>query len=333
MNPFIGHDSQLCGAEEYRLVGGRGDGMRILHVWNGRGLDLTISVDRCADIARLWYRGGNCGYFSPCGYVAPTYYDGVDNGFLKSFTAGFLTTCGLNAVGTPCTDAGETLPLHGTISNTPAERFFWDEDDTAIYVHARMCDETIFGRKLRLCRQIVVGKREDTVRIFDTVENTGDRDEPLEILYHMNLGYPLLSPESELYIPSSGIRARDAHAQAGIAVATCLASPQPQFQEQCYYHDFDGDGLAAVYSPLLDSALAVAFDTSQLEYFTQWKMLGVRDYVLGLEPGNCHPDGRARMRSEGKLDVLAPGQSRAFCVTIRLMRGRAAFDALKRERT
>ena len=27
MNPYIGHDSQLYGVEEHRLVGGKGDGM------------------------------------------------------------------------------------------------------------------------------------------------------------------------------------------------------------------------------------------------------------------------------------------------------------------
>lgn len=30
MNLYIGHESQLYGVEEYRLVGGKGDGMRLL---------------------------------------------------------------------------------------------------------------------------------------------------------------------------------------------------------------------------------------------------------------------------------------------------------------
>ena len=29
MNPYIGHESQLYGVEEHRLVGGKGDGMRL----------------------------------------------------------------------------------------------------------------------------------------------------------------------------------------------------------------------------------------------------------------------------------------------------------------
>ena len=29
MNPYIGHETQLSGVEEHRLVGGKGDGMRL----------------------------------------------------------------------------------------------------------------------------------------------------------------------------------------------------------------------------------------------------------------------------------------------------------------
>ena len=35
MNTYIGHPSQLYGVEEVRLVGGKGDGMRMLYVRNG----------------------------------------------------------------------------------------------------------------------------------------------------------------------------------------------------------------------------------------------------------------------------------------------------------
>lgn len=70
---YYGHESQLFGVEEYRLTGGKGDGMRLLQVRNGKGLDFTVSADRCADISRLHFRGENCGFFSANGYVAPAY--------------------------------------------------------------------------------------------------------------------------------------------------------------------------------------------------------------------------------------------------------------------
>lgn len=63
MNPYIGHETQLSGVEEHRLVGGKGDGMRLYEATNGKGLELTLSPDRNGDITRLRYKGINMSYF------------------------------------------------------------------------------------------------------------------------------------------------------------------------------------------------------------------------------------------------------------------------------
>ena len=39
-------------------------------------------------------------------------------------------------------------------------------------------------------------------------------------------------------------------------------------------------------------------------------MRGERDYVLGLEPGNCLPDGRDVMREKGLLEFIDPGNEK-----------------------
>lgn len=54
---YLGHSSQFSGVEEHRLVGGKGDGMRLLEIRNGLGMEVTISLDRCADISRLYLDG------------------------------------------------------------------------------------------------------------------------------------------------------------------------------------------------------------------------------------------------------------------------------------
>ena len=226
MNPYIGHETQLSGVEEHRLVGGKGDGMRLYEATNGKGLELTLSPDRNGDITRLRYKGINMSYFSPCGYVAPAYYDKVGANWLQSFTAGFLTTCGLQAVGTPCIDDGEELPLHGSIANQPCAQSYWEEDDKEIRIHSVTKDEVIFGRKLVLKRTVTISKEENTFSIDDHIENTGSKTEPMEILYHMNMGYPLLDEDSEVTIPSVEVRARDDHAQEDIANWMHMEKPQ-----------------------------------------------------------------------------------------------------------
>lgn len=319
MNKYIGHESQLYGVEEHRLVGGRGDGMRLLQVKNGKGLEFTVSADRCADISRLSYRGINMGYFSPCGYVAPAYYDDKGVGFLKSFSAGFLTTCGLTAVGSPCEDQGEGLPLHGTIGNTPAEHIYWEHDEKGICVHAVIKDEGIFSHKLILYREIACSTEENVLIIRDKVVNHGDTESPVMLLYHMNMGYPLLSENAKLYIPSCEVMPRNDHAAEGLDAWQQMVPPQPRFEEQCYFHKFQDKGFAGIYNPDINQGLTISFDADKLQYFTEWKMMGERDYVLGLEPGNCHPDGRDKMRREGKLTVLAPGESVSYQVKVTMV--------------
>ena len=319
MNPYIGHDSQIYGIEEHRLVGGKGDGMRLLEVNNGKGLELTVSLDRAADISRLRFRGINMSYFSPCGYVAPAYYDSTGSNWLKSFTAGFLTTCGLRAVGSPCVDEGEELPLHGTIATQPAEHAYWFEENGELVVRALVKDETIFAAKLRMTREIRVSLVENTFTIQDTIENTGDTVQPLEILYHMNMGYPLLDEDSVVEIPSAGVSPRDDHAAEDIENWMKMIKPQAGYVERCYYHKFEKEGKASIYQPKIEQGLEISFDAEELDGFVEWKMMGVRDYVLGLECGNCYPDGRDVMRKTGMLKFLAPGEHKTYQVKVRMI--------------
>jgi len=319
MNPYTGHETQVYGIEEYRLAGGKGDGMRLLDVRNGSGLEAVISPDRNADISRLRFRGQNLGYFSPCGYVAPDYYEAEGTNFLKSFTAGFLTTCGLQSVGTPCTDEGEALPLHGSIANTPTDRMQWEEEDGNLLIRTRTADEQIFGRKLLLSRtfRFPIGKNEFS--FTDEIENRGDREEPFEILYHMNMGYPLLDEDSVVRIASEKVIPRNEHAAEDIRNWMKMEKPTAGYEERCYYHEMKKQGHASIFQPKRKIGLAIDYNAEELDCFVEWKMMGVRDYVLGLECGNAYPDGRNVMREKGILKFLAPGEKKTYSVRITMM--------------
>lgn len=323
---YIGHENQLSGVEELRLTGGKGDNMRLLQVRNGKGLDCTVSVDRCADISRLSFMGRNMGYFSPCNYVAPAYYDCEGAAWLKSFTAGFLTTCGLTAVGNPCTDQGEDLPLHGTIGNMPAEHAWWHREKDQLIVEADILDAQAFARKLHLHRKLTFSTTENKMTLTDTVENHGDDVSPVMVLYHMNMGYPLLSENAKVVIPSVKVTPRDDHAAKDIDTHLTVLKPTPNFQEQCYFHEFEDQGKAKIFNPDIGLGLVITFDTQELDCFCQWKMMGRHDYVLGLEPGNCTPVGRDVLRKEGKLPLLAPGETKEFSFTVTFFADLAAWE-------
>ncbi len=316
MIKYVGHESQLYGVEEHRLCGGKGDGMRILEVNNGRGVMFTICIDKCGDMTRLYYNGKNLGFFAPCGYVSPKYYDKGGLGFLKSFTAGFFTTCGLTNVGGPCVDEGEELPQHGTIGNTPAENVMYWIDDS-IHVKLIVRDACLFGRRLVLTREYVCPLDKDEIIIKDSVKNIGDVESPYTILYHFNMGYPLLSESSQITINHKGVTATSDWAKSQIDKALIMEEPQAGFAEQCYFYDL-AEGMAKIYNPDINTAVTLSYNLDEMPYFTQWKMMGEGQYVLGLEPGNCNPHGRKVLRENGQLQFLQPGEEKTQTITIKL---------------
>lgn len=329
MNAYVGNPLQVRGAEQYTLQDGAGNGMRFVCVRNGRGLEAWISLDRCADLSRVTFCGDNMGYFAPCGYVAPSYYDSVELGFLKSFTAGFVTTCGLTAVGSPCEDDGEVLPLHGTISHKPARLLALEETDDGIVVRAEVLDARIFGRKLRLVRTYTFSYSEDSIVMSDTVTNLADTTSPYMVLYHCNMGYPLLDENAVVRVPNNGVTPRNDHAGEYMDVALSMEKPQAGYEECCYYYDViekNGIAHAGIYNPTIDKGVVLSYDKEELPCFVEWKMMGKSDYVLGLEPGNCTPDGRNVLRENGTLRFLDPDKSGTTAVKFTFVRNKNEFE-------
>ena len=182
------------------------------------------------------------------------------------------------------------------------------------YYHRIACPAT--------CKQVIYAGK---------IINEGDSACPVELLYHINIGYPLLCEESEIFIPSQRVLPRDERAAEGIETWDQMLPPTVGFEEQCYFHHFEKEGIAAVYSPILGTGLAIRFDIKNLPFFTQWKMMGKRDYVLGLEPSNAHPVGRAKLREDGMLAILLPGEEAEYKVKFEMLESQKAFCALKRE--
>jgi hypothetical protein len=325
----IGDASQLFGIKQYTLTNGRANAVRALEVKNGAGLSFTVLPDRCLDIADLSFKGVNCSYLSKTGIVAPQYYEKDDNGFLRNFFAGFLTTCGLRNVGNPCNDNGEQFTQHGRIANIAGEDICatttWEDDVPVMKISGKMREAAVFGENLVLSREIICRYGDNRITIRNRVENLGFRDEALLLLFHFNIGYPLLDADARLVIPSEEVIPRDAEAAKGTVYYFRSQKPTPDYKEQVFYHklkaDENGNTDVAIVNDALDIALSIRFNKNQFFNFTQWKQMGEGEYVMGLEPCNCYVSGRTDPRNKGKLDILKPGESRDFDVTVELITG------------
>lgn len=331
---YIGNKNQLFTVKNYIMTDGKSHGVRAIDVDNGKGLFLTILLDRCLDIYQLKYKGVNYNYISPTGAVHPGYYDNRGIEFLRNFFAGFLTTCGLATICSPSEDfVGETsmtelLGLHGRISNTPAERVCVNIDENTtdgepdIVITAVMTEARLFGDKYALEREIKISTGGNRFEIRDKVKNIGFSKSPHMILYHLNYGYPFLSEEIQINLPSLEVVPVDDHAAKDLDKWAVFPAPKHNMQEQCYYHklkkDANGYSGYSLFNPSIGTGIKVEYDAKPLDYFIQWKMPGESDYVLGLEPGNCHGGGRKKAREDGSLKFLEAQEEVAYHLTFNL---------------
>lgn len=339
MLKYVGDFSQLFGVKEYKLSGGKADGVKAMDIKTGGGLEFTVVADRCMDIAGLSFKGTNCSYLNKTGIVSPAYYEKDGDGFLRNFFGGFLTTCGLRNVGVPCEDEGELFPQHGRISNIPAEEVSvateWVDGVPVITVSGKIKEARMFGENLVLTRKITCRFGENKIHIQNAVENLGFRREGLMLLFHFNMGYPLLDEDAVLVTPTGKLMPRDAEAQKGAANFNRFQPPTKDYAEQVFYHQLNTDQSAetsvALINHKLEIGAAIHFNKKQLANFIQWKQMGEGEYVLGMEPANCLVGGRAEARKNGTLEYIEPGEVKNFELEIEIVSGETAIDELVRK--
>lgn len=333
LKPYVGAMKQLAGVRSSVLDDGRGRGMRILDVDNGSGLSFEIFADRGMDIGRATFRGIPLSYLSPVGPVHPAYYEPDGFRWLRSFGGGLLTGCGLANVGVPDLDSAARvegpLGLHGRLSNTPAEAIAvtegWVGGIFHLSVTGTLREASFFGENIELRRTVSTAMGDNRIAIEDRITNRGVRPAPLMMLYHINCGFPLLCERAALAARILGTVPRTPQAAEGLADWARCQPPTEGYAEQCFYHDIepDADGMARMTLANPDCGLEfeIAFRKAELPFFTQWKMMGRQEYVLGLEPANCHPDGQNREREQGTLRMLDPDESVTHSVAITIRPG------------
>jgi hypothetical protein len=316
--PRLGRMEQLAAIRRLTLDDGPGRGMRVLDVDTGGGLAFSVLPDRGMDIERAAYRGTPLAWLARNPPAAPAFHEPAGEGWLRTCGGGLLIGCGLTNVGPAGTAAdGEQEGMHGRLSHIPAEEVNtfagWDANGRyMLRLEGRMRQGRVFGENLVLTRRMTAFLGEAALTIRDTVENQGFRPSPCMLLYHVNLGWPLLDEGAGLEAPPHEVTPRDAAAAAGLKEWARMTAPQPGAVEQVFYHALPADvaGLASVRlaNPRLGLAFVVTWRPAELPWLVQWKMMGEGDYVLGLEPANCLPEGREHCARRGLLRMLAAGE-------------------------
>ncbi len=331
----VGSVEQLGGTRHYSLTEGRGAGVRAIDIDTGAGLRFTVLPDRGMDISRASYKDKSLAYGSPTGETHPAYFDARGNEWLRGFYAGLLTTCGLTYLGPPTNDGATALGLHGRIAHTPARRVNdlsrWEEDEYIIEVQGIVEEGALFTDKVRLTRTIHTRMGETSFQIHDRVKNFGFKPAPCCIVYHMNLGFPLLDDGARFKVAAEECKPFDAVSAQDEEFKDCVSAPVDGIPEKNYQYrvkeDEHGWSAAMLFNEALGLGFYQRFDARTLPWLNQWKLLGPGEYVMGIEPGNVPVLNRCRLREKGLLVELEPGEAKEFNLEVGVLDGEEAIRA------
>lgn len=325
----VGSIDQLASAEAYELTEGNQRGVRLVRLQNAAGLDLSAALDRGMSITALRWQGIPIPFSTAAGTVHPAFGIPWGADWLRTWPAGFLTTCGLSQVGSPGVDNGEQLGVHGQAAGIPARAVSWGGewrgDDYILWVQGSVRETAMFGHTLELTRRIETSLGQNGFMLRDRVENLGFEPAPHMFLQHINLGFPLLDEHARLELPEHTVEARDEDARPGLNSYTEFQKPTPGYREQVFYHTLKPDAVGMVEVRLVNPSfgggrglsLALRYAVSDYPILVEWKQMGEGAYVLGLEPANCHVEGRTAERARGTLRMLEPGEVVNTCLEVR----------------
>lgn len=324
LRQYSGHMNQLAGIRAITHDDGRGAGLRAFEVWTGSGLTFQVLASRSLDIGPCTFNGKSLAWNSPAGFAHPAYYEPKGLGWLRTFGGGLFATCGLDQFANPSVEGGEEFGLHGRIGNLPAEqvgyRTYWEGDDYRLEITGTVRQARLFGENLALKRRISTSLGSSAITIDDEVTNLGWDRAPHMLMYHFNLGFPLVGPAAELDFPKKAVHPRTPLAGQHIDTHMQLLPPTPGFSEWVYVMDVEpeADGFATARITNREAGLAASlrFSATTLPHLVQWKMMGQGAYVLGVEPANTSAmEGRTDARSKGVLVELEPGESKHYSLT------------------
>lgn len=304
----VGDIDQICSIKLVEHIDGAERGVRLVVLKNGV-LSLDLVVDRSLDIARADYKGIPLCWISPTGVVSPHSFEPEGFGWLRGFFGGLMTTCGLTYLGAPCVDQGEPLGLHGRISYSPAKLISyggnWVNDEYVMHVEAEAKEAKVFEPYLTLRRRVETKMFSKNISVHDVVTNRGWSEQPMMIAYHINIGFPILTEDSQFISTSSVYVPRDEQASIDADRFNSFEAPQQGYREKVYFHKMEHDEKGLAYACIVNRRIAdglavcVKFDSTNLPLLYEWKMMGAGTYVVGLEPANCLPMGRSVEREWG----------------------------------
>lgn len=314
---YLGNIGTIADVRCIEYQDGFAKGLRAYEVVNGE-MRFTALIDKCMDIGEVFCNGQPFHFFAHPGIISGNWwYDGPNA--IRSIMGGMMFTCGLGNVGPMQTlENGQQQPQHGFIRNSPVEQHgvktYWIDDDYFIELTSLVRESCLFGTNLTLRRTITTKLGETKIKIEDQIENESSNNRvPLMLMYHYNVGFPLLDEDAEFVIDPVSTVGRDQISTIGLTEESfsSFGPPVPGYKEQVFYHKLNAIQnrcTASLINPNNKAALSIDYDQTELPNLIQWKCKDAGNYVMGIEPANCFPEGVHKEADNQSLRYLNAGE-------------------------
>jgi hypothetical protein len=359
----VGNLAQVGGISLMEYAEGHSRGVRSLDIRTGTGFRFEVLPDRGLDVGRAEYQGINLAWLAPKMFPAPWYYEGGHGdpySFVRTALGGLFNTCGLVHIGNNAelptgqygygTRMTETYGIHDRISMTPADRFNygedWDGERCRLWVAGTVRQELAYGENLLLERRYDTELGGSHFTISDVVRNDGYYPSPHQILYHFNIGFPLVDSTSELLCTTAedaeDLAASLSNFDKGTAEREKFRNyvePQKRFGVEAYGIRMAANANGQVGVALINRAVRrerggvgvyLRYQSKQLPHYIAWRQMAEGLYAVGLEPATNPFSTPAALSEQGYPVTLEPGEERRYELEFGVLDGADEIDAFKK---
>ncbi len=284
-----------------------------------RGAEVHALVDRASGVDVLFHAPWG---LAPPG--APPREGSAGHAFLERHAGGWQEL--FPSANDPCTHRGRAIPFHGEVATLP-----WRVE--ADGERALACSVTCTSAPFALRRRMALVEGAATLRLEETIENTGDEDWECTWGHHLVLGAPFLEAGCVLDAPARTIvtipeaweeTARLAAGQRspwpyargvdGTDVdLRAIPGPEAGSHDDVYLTDLAGGALRVV-NPRLGRAVRLAWDADVFRWLIVWQPYGgahalplAGSYALGIEPWVAQGDVASAAAAGVALSIPAGG--------------------------
>lgn len=343
----VGHISQVGGVHLLASEDGPSRGVRYLEFRTGSGFHFKVAIERGMDVGYCDYKGQSLAWIPSTMLPGPWYFEQQSHfGWLRTALGGFNNSSGMVHIGNPETAdvsrynfparAEETYGVHDRMAMLPGQLMSygerWEGDECILEAVGRVVQAQAYGENLILTRRYTAKLGESRFCMHDEIENAGFLPAEHMLLYHINIGFPVVDDGSELIAPVT----KPPAIPDGLPISdpneySYFISPQKDWQLQGFELEMAAEADGAVPVAIVNKnnfGVYVVYNREQMPQYLEWRMMGEGQYAVGIEPCT-NTFGRDIARELGQLITLQPGEKHIYDLEVGVLDGAASVSVFR----